>query len=697
MNRLKKELKCELARREFWEYCKLKASDFYKESREYLVEMCNDLQEFTENDDDILIINLPPRHGKSRTAGLLVQWLMGKDNTNKIMTASYNETLSTVFSKQVRDSISENKADENILVYSDIFENTKIKRGDAAAKMWSLEGQSCNNYLATSPGGTATGFGADYIIIDDLIKSAYEANNQTILENHWDWFCFAGNTKINTRNGYEEIQNIRIGDKILTYNHSKCIIEEKPVVRVDSKKSSIYRLEFENGREIETTGNHKFYTNRGYKTVEEILLIMWGTLKEGENVLFSNVQKQGKREEITEREMFELSKGNTYGKKEQTEEVLFYGMQNSIQRKKLKIEICDVGQNKKRSKRKIQKMSKMWRNKKSTCSSYRPQYKKQRFRQSDGSLPIVPYKLSQATRISSNDIRTVYDIEVAENHNFFANDMLVHNCNTMMSRLQGKRKIIIIMTRWSTNDLAGKAMDYFSDIGLKVKTVAMKAFDGEKMLCDEVLTKRQYNILMETLGEDIASANYNQVPLNLKGALYTTFLTYTELPEFEGIYNYTDTADMGDDYLCSITAGLYKGKAYILDVYYTQDGMETTEPELARRLADHKVNYCYIESNNGGRGFGRNVEKETRSLGSKTTNFNLFTQSKNKNARILTAATTVMNCIVYPEHWKQLFKEFYNDTINYQRIAKNLHDDNADSLTGLTEKMPIGNTNNWGW
>jgi len=458
MNRLKEALTCELARREFWEYCKLKAKDFYKDDRIYLKEICDDLEEFCFNDDDVLILNLPPRHGKSRSAGLLVQWLMGKDNTNKIMTASYNETLSTVFSKQVRDSIMENKADEDIIVYSDIFNNTKIKRGDAAAKMWSLEGQSCNNYLATSPGGTATGFGADYIIIDDLVKSAYEANNQLILENHWDWFT-----------------------------------------------------------------------------------------------------------------------------------------------------------------------------------------------------------------------------------------------NTMMSRLQGKRKIIIIMTRWSTNDLAGKAIDYFNDIGLKVKTIVMKAFDGKNMLCDEVLNKRQYNILMETLGEDIASANYNQVPLNLKGALYTTFLTYNELPEFEGIYNYTDTADLGTDYLCSITAGLYKGKAYILDIYYTQAGMETTEPELAKRLMNHKVNYCYIESNNGGRGFGRNVEKETRSLGNNTTSFDLFTQAKNKNARILTGATTVMNCIMYPEHWKSMYKEFYRDTINYQRTAKNIHDDNADSLTGLTEKMPIGNGNKWGW
>ena len=92
--------KIELARREFFFYCNLKAPDFYKESREYLVRLCNELQEFVESDEEVAIINEPPRHGKSRTAGNLVEWLLGKDRTKKIMTGSYNETLSTMFSNQ---------------------------------------------------------------------------------------------------------------------------------------------------------------------------------------------------------------------------------------------------------------------------------------------------------------------------------------------------------------------------------------------------------------------------------------------------------------------------------------------------------------------------------------------------------------------------------------------------------------------
>ena len=54
--------KIELARREFFFYCQLKAPDFYKEDRAFLVELCNGLQEFIESDEEVCVVNIPPRH-----------------------------------------------------------------------------------------------------------------------------------------------------------------------------------------------------------------------------------------------------------------------------------------------------------------------------------------------------------------------------------------------------------------------------------------------------------------------------------------------------------------------------------------------------------------------------------------------------------------------------------------------------------
>ena len=176
---LQRQAKLELARRDFWEFCKLLAPDFYMDGRDYLEHICHEFQSFYESDDKVLIINEPPRHGKSRTAGLFAQWVFGKNPSEKIITGSYNEQLSTTFSRGVRNAIQERKASKDRFVYSDVFPNTRLKKGSSAANLWTLEGQHIS-YLATSPGGTVTGFGATLMILDDIVKNYEEAMNETV-------------------------------------------------------------------------------------------------------------------------------------------------------------------------------------------------------------------------------------------------------------------------------------------------------------------------------------------------------------------------------------------------------------------------------------------------------------------------------------------------------------------------------------
>lgn len=449
--------KIELAKRNFFRFCNLLAGDFYSMDRDYLKTLCSSMQQFYESpDEEVLIINMPPRHGKSRTASLFVEWVLGKNKNEKIMTGSYNETLSTTFSKAVRNAIQEEKADENKIVYKDIFPNTLIKHGEGAMNLWTLEG-GYNNYLATSPTGTATGFGASLLIIDDLIKNAEEAYNEAVLEKHWDWFT-----------------------------------------------------------------------------------------------------------------------------------------------------------------------------------------------------------------------------------------------NTMLSRLEEGGKIIIIMTRWASGDLAGKALEYFSENGVNVRHISMKALqDDGTMLCDYVLSRKSYDMKVKAMGEDIASANYQQIPIDLKGCLYSGFKTYSKVPSndngkplFRSINAYVDTADEGKDYLCAIIYGEYNKEAYVIDVYYTKEPMEVTEPELARILYENEVNSAKIESNNGGRGFSRSVERILRDkYGSNKTRVTWFHQSKNKVARILSNSTWVMDHIYFPVNWRDRWPEYYKAMVSYQREGKNKHDDAPDATTGVAEQF----------
>ena len=443
---IKLEAKKELARRDFWYYCKLLGKkDFYNDRKEYLKDLCNQLQSFIDSNKKILVINMPPRFGKSYTATLFVQWLLGRNNKLKIMTGSYNETLSSTFAKQVRDMIATEQT-QGVTVYRDIFPDTKIKYGEASMNKWALEGSQVANYLATSPTGTATGFGADLIVIDDLIKNSEEAYNSNVLEKHIDWFT-----------------------------------------------------------------------------------------------------------------------------------------------------------------------------------------------------------------------------------------------NTMLSRTEKGFKLIIIMTRWASNDLAGFILSNYDDV-VHINYKAIN--DDGTPLDEETLSLEDFEFKTKNMAKEIVYANYQQEPIDIKGRLYSEFKTYVDLPKEKivKISAYCDTADTGDDFLCNIIYADCKDSAYILDIIYTKEAMEITEPLVAEAYKKFNVNVADIESNNGGRAFARNIERITRDKGNYKTVVKWFHQSGNKIARILSNSAWVNANIYMPIDWKNKWSEFAKDIISYQKEGKNKHDDGPDALTGVAEK-----------
>lgn len=183
------------ARESFWHYCMLRNPQFFRESRPHLKELCVTLQAVYEGKLKApdgtpcrrLAISEPPRHGKSYTLSLFEEWILGKKQTNKIISVSYNEILSSRFSKGVRDGISATKIDPSVRIFSDVFPGVRIKDGDAAAQIWSLEGQYFN-FLGAGMGGTITGVGCNLLMIDDPIKNHIEANNDRILDEQWEYF-----------------------------------------------------------------------------------------------------------------------------------------------------------------------------------------------------------------------------------------------------------------------------------------------------------------------------------------------------------------------------------------------------------------------------------------------------------------------------------------------------------------------------
>lgn len=435
---------------------------FYKDDRIYQRQLCDALQGIfegtlinpkTEVPYKNLIINLPPRHGKSYTLTLFCQWAMGKRKETRVISVSYNDILSGRFARNVRDGIDATKIDKDLTIFSDVFPDVRIKYGDGSYSLWALEGQYFN-YLATGFGGTITGIGCSVGIIDDPVKNSVEAFNDERLEEQYSWYC-----------------------------------------------------------------------------------------------------------------------------------------------------------------------------------------------------------------------------------------------DTFLSRIEEGGMQIVVMTRWSTRDLCGRILEDDADDWYVFCRQALVDEENEEMLCPELLSYASYQSKRRKISPEIADANYQQTPVDIKGKLYSSFRTYSALPinsdgssALETIISYTDTADTGSDDLVSIVAGIYKGEGYILDIYMTGDPMEKTEPETARQLYSFHVEDSTIESNNGGRGFARNVDRLLWELfHSRATQITWFHQSENKKSRILAGASFVMQHLLYPEGWEKKWPKYHAAMTTYQRAKKNSHDDAPDATTGLAE------------
>lgn len=268
--------------------------------------------------------------------------------------------------------------------------------------------------------------------------------------------------------------------------------------------------------------------------------------------------------------------------------------------------------------------------------------------------------------------------------------------DTFLSRLEEDAIQIINMTRWNSRDLVGRVL---SDVdGGDWYVLKMKACldeETKEMLCPELFSWKSYLKKKAKMSLAIFMANYQQEPVDLQGALYKSFKEYDHLPMddegnslVEAVKAYCDTADQGADFLCNIVYAVYNQEAYVLDIIYTDKDMSQTEKDVAAACFNFRVSWADVESNNGGRGFARAVEKLLLDeYVSNFTHIEPFFQGANKVARIKSNATWVQEHIYYPRNWQNKWPEYYLAMKTYQSNGKNAHDDGPDATTGICEKM----------
>lgn len=274
----------------------------------------------------------------------------------------------------------------------------------------------------------------------------------------------------------------------------------------------------------------------------------------------------------------------------------------------------------------------------------------------------------------------------------------LHFETTIRNRVNSRNTpIIIIMQRLHEHDLCGYLMELEPDEWevLSVPCISYNE-DGE----EEALWPFKHTIeelhKIESANQFVFDTQYMQNPKPLEGLMYSKLRTYEVLPMEQSIRkNYTDTADKGADFLCSVCYVETPSGMYVTDVLYTDKPMEYTEVKTAEMLLINGTQLVKVESNNGGEGFARNVEKNVRMQGTPVAlkmRFTSFFQGLNKNVRIFSHSAEVQNLIFFPSDWETRWPQFAQAVKGYRKVGRNAHDDAPDVLTGMVENFTPGVT-----
>nr|UCW36558.1 MAG: terminase large subunit [Caudoviricetes sp.] len=264
---------------------------------------------------------------------------------------------------------------------------------------------------------------------------------------------------------------------------------------------------------------------------------------------------------------------------------------------------------------------------------------------------------------------------------------------TIRNRVNSRNTpIIIIMQRLHEHDLCGYLQEIEPDEWTVVSLPCIRHDENgkEKALWEFKHTVEELHKI-ESANSFVFDTQYMQNPTPIEGLMYREFQTYEVIPHYKDSENknYTDTADTGNDYLCSICYVDTPVGNYVTDVLYTKKPMEYTEPKTAEMLAKNNTDWADVESNNGGRGFARNVSKQCREINNTKTFVNWFCQTENKQVRIFTKSADVNNMTFFPKGWEKKWPEFHAAITKYRKEGGNSHDDAPDALTGCFEKRKV--------
>lgn len=156
----------------------------------YHKRVCRLLEKFVVGEIPRLMLFMPPRHGKSQLVSrCLPAFILGRNPDATIIATSYSADLAQMMNRDVQRIMDSSEYQKTFPISSLSTENIRTVSGKYLrnSDLFEIVGRR-GVYRCAGVGGSITGHGANYIIIDDPIKNLEEAHSITYREKLWGWY-----------------------------------------------------------------------------------------------------------------------------------------------------------------------------------------------------------------------------------------------------------------------------------------------------------------------------------------------------------------------------------------------------------------------------------------------------------------------------------------------------------------------------
>lgn len=263
-------------------------------------------------------------------------------------------------------------------------------------------------------------------------------------------------------------------------------------------------------------------------------------------------------------------------------------------------------------------------------------------------------------------------------------------------------KQIMLGTIWSAHDpLSRMKGEHENDPKYTFITLPVCDESGKSLFCYEHpdrYTDERIADLKATLDPVDFSCLYMQKGIEKEGLAFPSdTLQYYNgvLPDGEpdNILFYADVAFGGGDSFSMPIAYMYGADVFVHDVVFDRGDKSITMPRVVGKILQHKIKVGQFEANSGGDFYCDEVDRLLREKHNYSANIGSKRASSkmSKLSRIEQHAPAIKRFYFRDASCRDTdYKKFMDELTTFSFTSKNLHDDAADALAGLADKLYYG-------